>query len=229
MEILSQMRANEKLPRKAATIKTIPKAPKKLPVATAETKQENDTDALKAQETKLSEDISKLEAEYGQLVGEAKEALAAARHNLIQFDQYYASLRLEYNHYLQQVAKFEEVKAKLAEVTQAQQQKTKLREELQRQIAEATSLPVCVYADGQIEPMDDSPEKLNFAGWKKLYETLLRQKECENLRVRDIQTLAKVLAAVKNCPATVVAVFDDSELEEVFRVLSPVYTAKEDC
>ena len=77
--------------------------------------------------------------------------------------------------------------------------------------------------------MDDSPEKLNFAGWKKLYETLLRQKECENLRVRDIQTLAKVLAAVKNCPATVVAVFDDSELEEVFRVLSPVYTAKEDC
>lgn len=92
-------------------------------------------------------------------------------------------------------------------------------DEMRARINFLTKVVIYVYDDGTIA--SENPEIiLDDSGNEDLYLILRENAECENLRLKEIKILAKVLQIIKHLSDNYEIVFDNAEIEEVFKKLS---------
>jgi hypothetical protein len=195
-------------------LKTEPKPePKTEPEAPKPTLLE----IYRQKEESLSNEICRLESEHKEAWNEHR----AVADNIRAITERVEQLKLELKHciddYEGQMAKARELEDQMSECTEAWRPKRAELDQVRTRIAELTTITVFVYDDGTIEAEDC---KLSFDGWETRYDELLRSESdtLDNLRKKDLRTLAKLLS-LSNNEHTFAFAFDNSELEEVFKVM----------
>lgn len=96
--------------------------------------------------------------------------------------------------------------AQLAELTTTRQR-----------IAELTKIAVAVYINGEIKIFGDDEVSLNDEGYEDIFTNLCVREECEILRIKDIKSLARIIAIVQNSQIRIEPVFEDNTLEPLFQ------------
>lgn len=108
-------------------------------------------------------------------------------------------------------------------VDQARENQSRLQaaiEEKRQKLAELKRISICVYNDGTIAPLeDDTSVVIDDAGADDICTVLFSAAECQELRMRDVRTLARLIAIVKNSSLDFEAVCDNAELEKAFGAL----------
>lgn len=108
-------------------------------------------------------------------------------------------------------------------VDQARENQSRLQaaiDEKRQKLAELKRISICVYNDGTIAPLeDDTSVVINDAGTDDICTVLFSAAECQELRMRDVRTLARLIAIVKNSSLDFEVVCDNTELEKAFGAL----------
>ena len=94
--------------------------------------------------------------------------------------------------------------------------------EIRQRIVELKAVSLCVYASGEIATLEERDIVLDDSGYLELYNELLEREECQELRLKDIKALARLLCIVKNLGDITVSacMFDNDELDKAYKVLS---------
>ncbi len=88
---------------------------------------------------------------------------------------------------------------------------------VRRKIQASTVITIAVYDDGNIETLEAKfPITLDDTGHETLYQTLRDRDELQDLRMKDIRLLARVLQIVKNSTSKLKPIFDNETLEPIF-------------
>ena len=106
---------------------------------------------------------------------------------------------------------FETILAKNSEV------ETRMNEITEEWNTELSVVTLSVYASGEITPMDGFEIDLDDSDWQSTREVLLLEDECQELRLKDIATLAKLLMIVAHSDCKIEVICDNTELEMAFR------------
>lgn len=194
--------------------KTAPKTePKTEPEATKPTLLE----IYKQKEESLSNEICRLESEHKEAWSEHR----AVADNIRAITERVEQLKLELKHCVDefegQTTRARELEDQMDKCKEAWRPKRAELDQVRARIAELTTITVFVYDDGTIEAEDC---KLSFDGWETRYDELLRSESdtLDNLRKKDLRTLAKLLS-LDNSEHSFAFAFDNSELEEAFKVM----------
>ncbi len=92
---------------------------------------------------------------------------------------------------------------------------------IRRKIQASTVTVIAVYDDGSIETLEAKfPITLDDTGYEALYQTLRDQDDLQNLRMKDIRLLARVLQIVKNSTYKLKPIFDNDTLDPIFLQLA---------
>ena len=94
--------------------------------------------------------------------------------------------------------------------------------EVRQRIVELKAVSLCIYDSGEIATLDERDIVLDDSGYLELYNELLEREECQELRLKDIRALARLICIVRNMGDISVSacVFDNDELEKVYQMLS---------
>ena len=132
-----------------------------------------------------------------------------------QYDEEYSRFLAEVAERNAAIQKLDEIKLKLSDDKAA-------LVEMRQKSGELEAIMVFAYADGRIVIVDDDEELLisDVEGTDSVYHDLLEKPECENLRVKDIRVLAKLVALKETSPFLVDLACDDEELGEIFHSLT---------
>lgn len=100
-------------------------------------------------------------------------------------------------------------------------QKAEELESTRKAIAELKVITLCVDATGEITTLDDRKIVLDESGSDEMYQTLIQKNECQELRLKDIRILARLLSVVSHLKAEhkLEYLFDNEDLEVVFQLL----------
>lgn len=132
-----------------------------------------------------------------------------------QYDEEYGRFLAEVAERNAAIQKLDEIKLKLSDDKAA-------LVEMRQKSGELEAIMVFAYADGRIVIVDDDEELLisDVEGADSVYHDLLEKPECENLRVKDIRVLAKLVALKEISPFLVDLACDDEELGKIFHSLT---------
>lgn len=94
--------------------------------------------------------------------------------------------------------------------------------EIRQKIGERETLEIFVYADGRVIINDDNEEILvsDVEGTTTVYRDLLDKPECENLKLKDIKTLAKLIALKEISPYEIDLTCDNGEIDKAYSALA---------
>lgn len=93
-------------------------------------------------------------------------------------------------------------------------------EEKRQKLEKLKRIVLCAYADGTVSTMDTSCQvSLDDSGSDALYLELVARDECQDLRAREIKSLAKLLKIIENSELDFEIVYDNAEMEAVFSAL----------
>ncbi|MBR3246547.1 hypothetical protein IKF87_01545 [Candidatus Saccharibacteria bacterium] len=108
-------------------------------------------------------------------------------------------------------------------VDQARENQSRLQaaiDEKRQKLAELKRISVCVYNDGVIAPLEeDTPIVIDDTGADTICTELFSTVECQELRMKDVRTLARLIAIVKNSSLDFEVICDNAELEKAFGAL----------
>ena len=94
-------------------------------------------------------------------------------------------------------------------------------DKIRAQIQEMAKVIIGVTADGDFLVFDDEFEvELDASGSEQIFKAILENEVCAELKVREIRTVARLLAIRQNMPMEIEAVFDNPDVEAVFDLLS---------
>ena len=117
----------------------------------------------------------------------------------------------------------DEDEAKRAEVREVNEKKSALqsqKDEVVKLIARLKVICYLVFNDGTIAPAEENPDApVDDSGWETLFAQLVQLPRCQdlNLGLRDVRTLARVIALVQNNPnKTVDLTFDNDTLRQIY-------------
>ena len=132
-----------------------------------------------------------------------------------QYDEEYGRFLAEVAERNATIQKLDEIKLKLSDDRAA-------LVEMRQKSGELEAIMVFAYADGRIVIVDEDEELLisDVKGADSVYHDLLEKPECENLRVKDIRVLAKLVALKEISPFLVDLACDDEELGKIFHSLT---------
>ncbi len=168
----------------------------------------------------LEEEVAKYEAEYkrwmkkhrtsAEEMGKLEEELKKLKDKLI-------STKSKYGAIAERDSKIVE---KANEVLAKQKESEALLKGKRQRLDELNRLAICVYADGTIVPMDESIEiTLDDTGSDDLYLKLVTRSECQDLKAREIQVLARLLKIVENSSSEIEVVYEITEMEKAYHAL----------
>lgn len=173
---------------------------------------------LKAQESSLSATVIKLESEHKALMSQHRSNLK----QLLNIRQRMDNIRKEFqsvaNEYEALTTSNNELVDRINTVTEQQIQQNENLQNLRQQIQSLETITLCIYTDGRIELLDDDKVQLDDSGKEKFYHELISEEsnQCQDLRLRDIKTIARLKAIVANSTHQVEVLFDDNALESYY-------------
>lgn len=224
-QVLREIHQNEKSHRHtkrkpAASPVTTTPTPRKEAVVIKKSALE----ALEAKEAELSKQVIDLENQHKQLAGERRGYLQKLRSIQQKVDEICQELGKQQTAYeetanlnngvVRQMNKISKVRAeKLAELTTVRGEITKLRTTI-----------IAVYDDCGFEIVEGNtislePEQSEVG---TLTHQLAELEICENLTIKQIKTLAKLILISKNTSSKTEFIFDSSDLEQAYLASKPL-------
>lgn len=170
-------------------------------------------DDLRRQEAALSETAIKLESEHKELFSRHHANLKKLHQFRTQLDelrQQFQSINQEYETLAIQN---NELVLQLTAVTENRRNQLAALQDIRQAIQNLTKIVICVYSDGRIEPLDNAEFIPDETGYDTTYHSLLKQENCQDLRLCDIKLIARVKAIIDNSVQPIEPLFEDAKLE----------------
>lgn len=226
-DILKQITKNDKkcrdrrsTPVMVKTEVVVPVAPKQQPVP----HPADELKALKATEKRQSGEVIKLESRHKALMTQHRQNIAGLRALMDEINSIRNSFEQKCEKY-EEIAKLDnKIVRQMNEISEIRREKVKELEETRKLILDRTTINICAYQDGTITTLDEREIAFDESGSDELYQKLLEAKECEDLRVKDIKILARLMKAVEHLNAKAEVICDDQTLEAVYKILSNLKT-----
>jgi len=215
-KIMSEIRANEKKSRKN------PRAKSSKPVseiasenAIVEEARNNDLDMLKTLEKTQSREVLDIEVSHKKLAVEHRDKLKQLREIDRKIEEIREVFKKCYSEYETIVGENNKITAEMNRLAESRKVKAKALDETRAAIKALEAVTLFVYDSGEFSSESDR-FTLDDSGADELYGRLIFLAECQDLRAREIRTLARVLKVVEHSTLEVELVFENSELEKVF-------------
>lgn len=168
----------------------------------------------------LSDEIIRLESDHKALaqrhlegiknLKKLKKEIEETRKKLDKFHQNYESSASECN----------VIAAQMNQISAHRRVKVSEIEEVRETIAEREKIVICVYLDGSIKLFDDdTSDGLDETGNEELCNSLIEKETCQDLRLKDIKILARVISIVKNSSKKIEILFENDEIERCFQAI----------
>ena len=229
--IMADLKANDKKLDKKAVIQSV-----KVTEVDGETKAENtttDTDrtddipprpmtrseqleALRLTEKEQSDKVIELETSHKKLAQEHRERIKKLRLLKKDIDEIEMTLKVKCREYEDIVLENNTLVSQMNTISQERHTKAAELDKTRLQIEDLEKIEICVYLDGTIAPIEDQPLHLDDTGSDELYATLIEDERCQNLRLKSIRTLARLIRIVGHSSRKIEILFDDAELESAF-------------
>lgn len=241
--IMSDLKANRKKPhRKSGDIKIEPKTVTTKDVPGEEIKDngkdvdvkiteienekpETNTEKKEAilrlaeKEQNLSDEVISLEVKHKELAQCHHAQMGDLRKLQEEIENIKSALQDCHDKYETIVRDANRVAEEMNSISQIRRERITELESVRQEIKERRKITIFVYRDGSIEAPDNPDFVVNDEGSGELKLELSERKECQDLRVRDITTLARLLKATER-DENLAPEFEDEKLEEVYKAIS---------
>lgn len=191
--------------------------------ATEETENSNsDTltlSELEDKEQSLSCDLMSIETKRKELLAEHANRIEDLRNIQSELGEIQASLKSCRERYDQVVREANEIAVQINREINPVLKETKVAlETVRHEIETKKTVSLFVFADGRIEAQDRPDLILEDDGYLELKDELLCREECQDLRIRDVTTLARLLKISEHIDHLELAC-ENEELEAAFALV----------
>lgn len=169
----------------------------------------------------LQDDVAKCESERKRWLArhnDVKKQMSELEEELKKAKEKLVSLKRKHNAISERDAK---IVASANEILEKQNSLEGALEEKRQRLESLKRVVICAYSDGTVAPMEESVSvKLDETGSDELYSQLVNREECQDLKIREVRALAKLLKIVENSTLEFEVVCDNSDMEEAYRRLT---------
>ena len=167
-------------------------------------------------EKRQSQHVMALESEHKTLATEHRALKNSLRGISDSIDRLMGEFRRYHNEFEEILSRNAIVEARMNEVSAEWNEEIAALTDTRNMIEELSTVTLCVYASGEITPMDGCEVTLSDAGWETTREVLLLDDACQELRLKDISVLARLLVIAEHADCKLEVVCDNDELEAAF-------------
>lgn len=176
---------------------------------------------LHAQEQSLSNTVINLESEHKRLNGLHCECLDQMRDIQSEIEAIQEALKEKGTAYEQIVQRNNRLIQDMNDISRRRSEQIIELRDIRQKIDALTVIEVFVYANGNIETVDNRIKiVMDDTGNDELYAELIQRSDFQDLRMRDIRTLARITQIVHNSKVQIQPVFEDECLEPFFQSLT---------
>lgn len=223
----TQIVANEKKARKEAETDETEEVAEVTEVSETTEEDQVPVSMSRSEELKYLAELEKqqvqsvvaIESEHKELAAEHRLYKTSLRELRDKIDK----MMVEFQHYHQEfeeiLSKNAVVEARMNEISAEWNTERTALADTRSRIEELSVVTLSVYNSGEISQIDGPEIELDDAGWDSTREVLLTEDECQELRLKDITTLAKLLMIAEHSDRKIEAMCDNAELEIAFRKL----------
>ena len=175
---------------------------------------------LREREETERETVIQLELEHKGLVEQHRASIKALRAIERDVKDIQSTLRAKGAEYERIVGDIDVMIAKMRSTSSERREHVATLDDIRQQITELETVVVCAYADGTIAPYDgqiDAP--LDDTGYEALLPELIVAEACQDLRAKDLRTLARLIRIVKNAEMKVEVISEIEGLEQALSTL----------
>lgn len=169
----------------------------------------------------LQDEVAKCESERKRWLArhnDVKKQMSELEEELKKAKEKLVSLKRKHNAISERDAK---IVASANEILEKQNSLEGALEEKRQRLESLKRVVICAYSDGTVAPMEESVSvKLDETGSDELYSQLVNREECQDLKIREVRALAKLLKIVENSTLEFEVVCDNSDMEEAYRRLT---------
>lgn len=178
--------------------------------------QEESLDELKIKEKALSDDVIKSEIAHKDLCQKRYEKLKLLRDIMARTGELKAELKTLDGKFKKTAQEANKIGEEMNKVATARREKCVELEKTRKEIEERSKVALYVYSSGDIECEIET----NDDGSEELYDSLLKLEVCQEFRLKEIRTLAKVICIAKNSQDVVFeVVFDNNDLAAAYELV----------
>lgn len=187
---------------------------------------EDELALLKQQETELSDQIMELESRHKAAAKQHREHIRNLRKLREELDAIRQAFEAKATEYKAVVDANNRLAEQMNDISQSRSREVSKLTTLREQIVALTVIPICAYENGQIEAIDNTGIALDDQGSELLFLELRDQPELEELRIKDIRLLARVICIARNTRQKISPIFENEGLEQHFlRLNQSIQTA----
>lgn len=168
-------------------------------------------------EEQQSQRVMALESEHKELATEHRSLKSSLRTLGENIDRLMSEFQAYHQEFEEILSRNSIVEARMNEITSEWNTERAALADTRARIEELSVVTLSVYASGEIAPMDGFEIELDDSGWESTRELLLMEDDCQELRLKDIATLARLLMIAEHAEYKIEAMCDNAELEITFR------------
>ena len=168
-------------------------------------------------EEQQSQRVMTLESEHKELATKHRSLKLSLQKLSESIDKLMSELQNCHQEFETILAKNSEVETRMNEITAEWKTERAALANTRARIDELSVVTLSVYASGEIAPMDGFEIDLDDSDWQSTREVLLLEDECQELRLKDIATLARLLMIAEHAGCKIEVICDNTELEMAFR------------
>lgn len=220
-----QIAANEKKPRKELETDVLAIDADKTDESITEeqtpevTLRRTELASLADLEEQQSKRVMALESEHKELAAEHRTLKTSLRELSDNIDKLMSEFQRYHQSFEEILSRNSEVEARMNEISTEWNTERAALADTRERIDELSSVTLCVYASGEITPMEGCEFVPDDTDWQSTRDALLEKDQCQELRLKDIGTLARLLMIVKHADCKIEVICDNSDLEIAFQEL----------
>lgn len=176
---------------------------------------------LRQQEQALSDEVIRLESKHKAIAQQHRGHIRELRDLHTELETLRQTFEEKVTAYEAIASHNNELVTLMNQISQERNQRAGALADLRQQIKSLTEVVICAYDNGTIEPMDyDGNITLNETGSDALFSTLRDREDLEELRVKDIKILSRVLAIINNSEMRIIPMFENAALDSCFQAFN---------
>ena len=176
----------------------------------------NPVDELEDQEKQLSFEINDLELRHKEIVSQRRGLYDELRRIDKKLSEILGKIEEYSGKFASTVNEIQDLGEEMATISKARKEKKKAIEAVRAELEEMQKIVICVEADGTIEAPDRPDFALDDTGFQAVKDAIRDLDECQDLRVREITTLSKLIVITEHIKGEFSLICDNPELEKVF-------------
>ncbi|MDO4746900.1 MAG: hypothetical protein Q4A70_00945 [Candidatus Saccharibacteria bacterium] len=181
--------------------------------------ESSELETLTELEKTLSHEVMTLEAEHKGQVEKRRQSAKKLRElqkQILELQDKISGLAQDFDSESELSDSYAENMKSLSEEIRA---KSEQLEGVRKRLEELTTVTLAVYDSGEIAVIDQD-YTLDDTGHEEVYAKLLNDARCEELRMKDVRVLARVMQITSHLSKKFILLFDRAEVEEAYKLLS---------